>query len=62
MIDKSPFRLGTGAVLCMADKFCTFDSNNLIGANLEDIVSALILDVKKGNAYIIIYAEKDVIL
>ena len=30
VIDKSPLQLGTGAVLCMADHFSTFDSNNLI--------------------------------
>ena len=30
VLDKSPLRLGTGAVLCMADKFSAFDSNNLI--------------------------------
>ncbi len=30
VIDKSPLQLGTGAVLCMADKFSAFDSNNLI--------------------------------
>ena len=30
VIDKSPLRLGAGAVLCMADKFSAFDSNNLI--------------------------------
>lgn len=30
VIDKSPLRLGTGAILCMADKFSAFDSNNLI--------------------------------
>ena len=30
LIDKSPLHLGTGAVLCMADKFSAFDSNNLI--------------------------------
>ena len=30
VIDKSPLHLGIGAVLCMADKFSAFDSNNLI--------------------------------
>ena len=30
VIDRSPLQLGTGAVLCMADKFSAFDSNNLI--------------------------------
>ena len=30
VIDKSPLQLGTGAVICMADKFSVFDSNNLI--------------------------------
>ena len=30
VIDKSPLQLGTGAVLCMADKLSAFDSNNLI--------------------------------
>ena len=30
VIDKSPYRLGTGAILCMADKFSAFDRNNLI--------------------------------
>ncbi len=30
VIDKSPLQLGTGAVLCMADKFSAFDSDNLI--------------------------------
>ncbi len=30
VIDKSPLRPGTGAILCMADKFSAFDSNNLI--------------------------------
>ena len=30
VIDKSPLQRGTGAVLCMADKFSAFDSNNLI--------------------------------
>ena len=30
VIDKSPLQLGTGAVLCMSDKFSAFDSNNLI--------------------------------
>ena len=30
VIDKSPLRLGTGAVLCMAERFHMFDSNNLI--------------------------------
>ena len=30
VIDKSPLRLGTGAVLCMADKFGALDRNNLI--------------------------------
>ena len=30
VIDKSPLQLGIGAVLCMADKFSAFDSNNLI--------------------------------
>jgi predicted AAA+ superfamily ATPase len=30
VIDKSPLKLGTGAVLCMADRFSAFDRNNLI--------------------------------
>ncbi len=30
VIDKSPLRLGTGAVLCMADSLSAFDSSNLI--------------------------------
>ncbi len=30
VIDKSPLRLGTGAILCMADKLSAFDSNHLI--------------------------------
>ena len=30
VIDKSPLELGTGAVLCMADKFSAFDRKNLI--------------------------------
>lgn len=30
VIDKSPLRLGTGAVLCMADRFGAFDRENLI--------------------------------
>lgn len=30
VIDKSPLRLGTGAVLCMADRFTALDINNLI--------------------------------
>lgn len=30
LIDKSPLKLGTSAVLCMADKLSAFDSNNLI--------------------------------
>lgn len=30
VVDKSPLRLGTGAVLCMADKFSAFDSKDLI--------------------------------
>ena len=30
VIEKGPLQLGTGAVLCMADKFSAFDSNNLI--------------------------------
>ena len=30
VIDKSPLQLGTGAVLCMADKFSAFDRENLI--------------------------------
>ncbi len=30
VIDKSPLKLGTGAVLCMADKFSAFDRDNLI--------------------------------
>ncbi len=30
VIGKSPLQLGTGAVLCMADKFGAFDSNHLI--------------------------------
>lgn len=30
VLDKSPIRLGTGAILCMADKFGAFDSEHLI--------------------------------
>ncbi len=30
VIEKGPLQLGTGAVLCMADKFSAFDSNHLI--------------------------------
>lgn len=30
VIDKSPLKLGTGAVLCMADSLSAFDSENLI--------------------------------
>ena len=30
VINKSPLKLGTGAVLCMSDKFSAFDSSNLI--------------------------------
>ena len=30
VIEKGPLQLGTGAVLCMADKFSAFGSNNLI--------------------------------
>ena len=30
VIEKGPLQLGAGAVLCMADKFSAFDSNNLI--------------------------------
>ena len=30
VIDKSPLQLGTGAILCMAEKFSALDSNNLI--------------------------------
>jgi predicted AAA+ superfamily ATPase len=30
VIDKSPLRLGTGAILCMADHFSAFDRDNLI--------------------------------
>ena len=30
VIDRSPLRLGTGAVLCMAEKLSAFDSSNLI--------------------------------
>ena len=30
VIEKGPLQLGTGAVLCIADKFSAFDSNNLI--------------------------------
>lgn len=30
VIDKSPLRLGTGAVLCMSDRFGAFDRENLI--------------------------------
>lgn len=30
VIDKSPLQLGTGAVLCMADRFGAFDRDNLI--------------------------------
>ena len=30
VIDKSPLKIGTGAVLCMADQFGAFDKDNLI--------------------------------
>lgn len=30
VIDKSPLKLGTGAVLCMAEQFSAFDKDNLI--------------------------------
>ena len=30
VIDKSPLHIGTVAVLCMADRFGAFDSENLI--------------------------------
>ena len=30
VIDKSPLQLGTGAVLCMAEKLSAFDRDNLI--------------------------------
>jgi len=30
VIDKSPLKLGTGAILCMADQFSAIDRNNLI--------------------------------
>ncbi len=30
VIDKSPLQLGTGAILCMADRFSAFDRKNLI--------------------------------
>lgn len=30
VIDNSPLELGTGAVLCMAERFSAFDSNSLI--------------------------------
>ena len=30
VIDKSPLQVGTGAILCMADKFSAIDRNNLI--------------------------------
>ena len=30
VVDKSPLTLGTGAVLCMADRFSAFDKDNLI--------------------------------
>jgi predicted AAA+ superfamily ATPase len=30
VIEKSPLRLGTGAILCMADHFSAFDRDNLI--------------------------------
>ena len=30
VIDKSPLKLGTGAVLCMAEQFGAFDRENLI--------------------------------
>ena len=30
VIDKSPLLLGTGAVICLADRFSAFDRNNLI--------------------------------
>lgn len=29
-IDKSPLKLGTGGILCMAEQFNAFDRNNLI--------------------------------
>ena len=30
VIDKSPLQRGTGAILCMADRFGAFDRDNLI--------------------------------
>ena len=30
VIDKSPLQRGTGAVLCLADRFLAFDRENLI--------------------------------
>lgn len=30
VLDKAPLQIGTGAVLCMADRFSAFDKNNLI--------------------------------
>ena len=30
VIDKSPLQVGEGAILCMAEKLCAFDRNNLI--------------------------------
>ena len=30
VIDKAPLQRGTGAVLCMADRFSAFDRENLI--------------------------------
>ncbi len=30
VIEKAPLQLGTGAVLCMAERFGAFDRNNLI--------------------------------
>jgi len=30
VIDKSPLKIGTSAVLCLAEKFSAFDKDNLI--------------------------------
>ena len=30
LLDKAPLKIGTGAVLCMAERFGAFDRNNLI--------------------------------
>ena len=35
VIDKSPLRIGTSGILCMADKLSAFDRDNLEGADLN---------------------------